>query len=592
MSLPRTRPTRATLILATAVLAVPALFLASPAAPAAAPPTALIPAEAASAATTVNSAATPATKQAVNAQILAINDLHGNLEPGDLSISAATGTSHGKGFVPAGGAAYLAAKIKAAKRANPASVVVSAGDLIGGSPMISGYYHDEPTIEAMNKVLDVGSVGNHEFDEGTAEIRRLVGGGCHPVDGCQDGTDYAGASFDVLAANVVERSTGRPIFPAYTIKDVGGAKIGFIGTVTTDTPLMVAGGGIKDVKFLDEAATITKLAPEVRAAGADAVVVLTHSGAAQITGTKGGINGCTGMAGEAIDLAKALSGKVDAVISAHTHQAYICSIKGTLLTSAASYGRLLTTVKLTVDPGAHRVTKISAQNAIVTHTITPDPQVAAVVAGYHRLIAPIANRKVGYLSRTVTKNPNATGESVLGDLVADAQLQATAPKAKGGAQLALAAWGFIRASLEKGNLGYGEIYAAQPFGHHLVTMTITGQQLDTVLEIQFCDPSGVQPEQTIPLGVSAGFTYSYDPGAPCGKRVQIEDFRLNGKKMTADGKYRVTTNSFFAAGENGFTVLTAGTSRVTGDLDRDALANYLTAHPRLALPLRNRVSLR
>jgi len=412
------------------------------------------------------------------------------------------------------------------------------------------------------------------------------------VDGCQDGTGYAGVTFDMLAANVVDRSTGQSIFPGYVIKDVGGAKIGFIGTVTADTPSLVAAAGIKDVQFLDEAATINKLAPEVRAAGADAVVVLTHNGAAQITGAKGGINSCVGMAGDVVEVTKAVAGQVDAVISAHTHQPYVCTVKGTLLTSAASYGRLVTAIQLTIDPNAHTVTKISAKNSVVTHQRTPDAAVAAVVKRYHKLIAPIANRKVGHLSKTATRNPSASGETALGDLIADAQLRATASRPKGAAQIALAAHGFIRTDLAKGNVTYGEVYAAQPFGHRLVTMSLTGRQLDQVLELQFCNSAAPSPDQRVPLGVSHGFTYRYDPQLACGHRVRIRDFRLNGKKLTPSGTVRVTVNSFFAAGESGFTVLTGGTSRVTGGLDRDALAHYLTAHPHLTLPARNRVQLR
>ena len=601
MPLPRTLPGRVTLTLTTAVLAVPVLFLTAPTAPAATQRATGADVSAVTAAVpvaqpAVAAAAAPAPPKAaaslVNAQILALNDFHGHVEPDNLSISAKTGTSHGKGYVPAGGAAYLAAKVKAAKKANPASLVVSSGDMIGASPMISGYYHDEPTIEAMNKIVDVATVGNHEFDEGTAEIRRIVAGGCHPVDGCQDGTGYAGASFDMLAANVVNRKTGVSIFPGYVIKDVGGAKIGFIGTVTTDTPSLVAKAGIKDVTFLDEAATILKLAPQVRAAGADAVVVLTHNGAQQVKGAKGDINSCTGMAGSVLDVTKAVAGKVDAVLSAHTHQPYICKVKGTLLTSAASYGRLLTTVKLTLDPNAHKVTKISASNSVVTHQLKPNAAVASLVKRYHQLIAPIANRKVGYLSKTATRNTTRSGETALGDLIADAELKATAPKTKGAAKIALSAHGFIRTDLAKGNVTYGEVYAAQPFGHRLATVSLTGRQLDKVLELQFCNSSSPSPDERVPLGVSKGFTYSYDPSLACGHRIRIRDFRLNGKKMTADGKVRVTVNSFFADGENGFTVLLSGTGRVNGGLDRDALAKYLTANPHLKIPVRNRVKLR
>jgi 5'-nucleotidase len=597
MRLPRTVSSPVTLTAVTAALAIPVLFLTAPTAPAAVPAAAPVTTSAAPAAPGTTPAATPTTAPVtaavdaaplVKAQILAINDFHGHLEPDDLSISTRTGTSHGKGYVPAGGAAYLKAKINAARKANPASVVVSAGDLIGGSPMISGYYHDESTIEAMNQILDVATVGNHEFDEGTAELRRLVAGGCHPVDGCQDETGFAGTKFDLLAANVIDKSTRQPILPAFTIKDVGGAKIGFIGTVTTDTPRLVNRNGVAEVSFKDEAATIRTLVPQVRAAGADAVVVLTHSGAAQTE--RSPVNGCRGIVGPAYQLAKALKGQVDAVVSAHTHQSYICDVKGVQLTSAASYGRLLTTVKLTIDPNAHRVTRISAANSVVSHKLKPAKDVAATVARYHRLIAPIANRTVGRLSRAADRIPSKSGETVLGDLLADAQLRATAPKGKGGAQIALVAHGLIRTDLAKGRVTYGAVYASQPFGQRLVTMTLTGRQLDAALETQFCNPAAVHEDDRVPLAVSKGFRYSYDPHGRCGHLVRIRDFRLNGKKVTAAGKYRVTIIDLLAAGESGFTVLPKGTQRVIGVLDRDAAASYLKAHPKL--PTRTRVKLR
>jgi 5'-nucleotidase len=583
----RTRPGPATLAVATAVLAVPVALLAVALAPGADSAS-----SAASGSTSPAAAPEPAPARApvtrlVKAQILAINDLHGHLEPGQMWISEKNGSTHGPGYRPAGGAAYLAAKIAAAKKANPASVVVSGGDMIGASPMISGYYHDQPTLEAMNQVVDVGTVGNHEFDEGTAELRRLVHGGCHPKDGCAPGTPYRGITFDLLAANVVDRATGQPILPAYSIKDVGGARIAFIGTVTPDTPLLVNRNGIKDVEFLDMAATVKKYVPRVRAAGADAVVVLTHSGGEPAAGN--GVNECHGNVGEAVDLTTQLHGLVDAVISAHTHQAYVCSVKGTMLTSAASYGRLMTTLKLTIDPAHHRVVSISARNSTVTHDLKPDPAVARTVSHYRRLIAPIADRTVGHLPRTANRNATRSGESVLGNIIGDAQLRATR---KAGAQLALVAYGLIRTNLEKGGITYGEVYAAQPFGQRLVTLTLTGRQIDEVLEIQFCNPGSVHPDRLTPIGVSDSFHYSYDPKATCGHLVRIGDFRLNGKKMTAGGRYRVTINELFADGQSGFDVLLKGTNRVDGPLDRDALASYLTANPDLRFPHRNRILLR
>jgi 5'-nucleotidase len=253
---------------------------------------------------------------------------------------------------------------------------------------------------------------------------------------------------------------------------------------------------------------------------------------------------------------------------------------------------MLTTLKLTIDTRTHKVTQISAANGVNTHTVKPDKDVAATVTRYRKLISPVANRTVGHLRKVANRNPSASGETVLGNIVADAQLRATKPRAKGGAQVALVAHGLIRTNLEKGRITYGEVYATQPFGQRVVTMTLTGRQLDTVLETQFCNPAAVHEDERVPLAVSKGFTYSYDAKGKCGHLVRMRDFRLNGKKMTAAGHYRVTINELLAAGESGFDVLAKGTNRVTGALDRDVLASYLTAHPKLKLPARNRVSLR
>jgi 5'-nucleotidase len=589
MRVPPARPLALTLAAGGVILGAVTAALLAPTAPtalAAAQPTAAQPTAARPAA---QPAAQPASTKTAHVQILAFNDFHGHLEAGDLSISAKTGTSHGKGYVKAGGAAYLAAKVKAAKKANPASVVVSAGDLWGASPMISGYYHDQSTVEAMNKILDVGVVGNHEFDEGTAELRRMVSGGCHPIDGCAGETSYSGTNFDLLAANVIERSTGRPMLPAYTIKDVGGAKIGFIGVVTTDTTHLVGADGIADVTFTDEAATVNALAPQVRAAGADAIVVLIHEGAAQ---SSGGINDCHGIAGPAVTFTEKVAGNVDAVLSAHTHKAYNCLVKGKRLTSAASYGRVLTTLKLTVDTTHHKVTKLSASNSVVDHKRTPVASVAKIVAHYHGLIAPIANKNVGTLKKTASRTPSRTGESKLGDLVADAQLTATKSAAHGGAQLAIVNRGVLRADLTKGSVSYGETYDSQPYGHRLVTMTLTGKQLDAALEDQFCDSFSTTNDRHVPLNVSAGFSYSYDPKKPCGQRIRMRDTKLHGTAISSAKTYRVTMNSYLAAGGDGITGMTKGTSTRVGILDRDALAGYLKAHKSLTPPSRTRVTLR
>ncbi|MBT0770955.1 5'-nucleotidase C-terminal domain-containing protein [Kineosporia sp. J2-2] len=544
-------------------------------------------ATAAPAARTAQTART-ATAKKVTAQLLVFNDFHGHMTSDGLSISAKTSTSKGPGYVTAGGAPWLAGKIAAAKKDNPASLVLSVGDQVGGSPLISGYYHDEGTIETLNRFVDVAVVGNHEFDEGTAELRRLLNGGCHPDDGCSPvSPDYAGATFDMLAANVIDRKTGKSMLPGYVIKKVGGARIGIIGTVTPDTTDLVPLDGIRDVKFVDEAPVIKKLAKQLRTEGVDAVVAMTHSGADQTA--RSPINSCKGLAGPAKDLTAQVSGSVDVVLSAHTHQPYICKVKGTLLTSAASYGRLLTKVQVTMNTSTHEVTGLKAGNVVVKHSGRRSTAVATVVDRYRRATDPIATKKVTTLQQALTRTTTRSGETYLGRVIADAQLAATKPKAKGGAQIAVINHGLARMNLEKGKVTYGDVFDAQPMGNHLVTMTLTGRQIDAMLESSFCHEAAVGNDDRVPLEVSGSFFYSFDAGKKCGHQIRIRDMRLNGKRMYADRKYRVTTIDMFADGGNGLAGFADGTKRVTGALERDALAQYLKKHPGLGLPHGTRI---
>src|SRR5689334_18326814 len=192
----------------------------------------------------------------VDLQLLALNDFHGNLQPpagssGRVTELEADGTTK---TIDAGGVEYLASSLRTARQGHDRSLTVAAGDLIGASPLLSGLFHDEPTVEAMNKIgLDVTSVGNHEFDEGKDELLRMQNGGCHPVDGCyQAGKTFPGADYPILSANVVSEKTGRPLLAPYTVKNVKGVRVGFIGVTLKGTPGIVTASGVKGLKFLDE----------------------------------------------------------------------------------------------------------------------------------------------------------------------------------------------------------------------------------------------------------------------------------------------------------------------------------------------------
>ena len=515
----------------------------------------------------------------VNVQILAVNDFHGNLEP-------PAGSSGRIGSVNAGGAEYLATHINNLRALNPNTVVVSAGDMIGASPLLSALFHDEPSIEAFNHIgLDFNAVGNHEFDEGVYELIRMQEGGCHPVDGCLDGDGFDGASFRYLAANVTWMKNDKPIFPAYKTRSFEGVHVAFIGMTLEGTPSIVTPSGISMLKFHDEADTVNALIPELKQKGIETIVVLIHEGGFPT----GGYNECPGISGPIVDIVNRLDPAVDVVISGHTHAAYNCVINNMLVTSAASFGRIVTDVDLTVDRSTGDVVSMAANNNIVTRDVSKDNFITALIAKYNTIAAPLANRVIGSITANITRTNNAAGESALGDVIADAQLAATADPAFGGAVVAFMNPGGIRADFNyaqsgsegDGNVTYGEAFTVQPFGNSLVTMTLTGTQIDTLLETQWVVNRVLQ--------VSNGFTYEWSLSAPVGNKVDIASIMINGAPIDPSGNYRVTVNSFLADGGDGFAVLVQGTNRLGGDVDLDALEKYFVANSPVAPGPQNRI---
>ena len=450
---------------------------------------------------------------------------------------------------PAGGAEYLATHIDALRKQNRNTLVVSAGDNIGASPLVSGLFHDEPTIEAFNAMgVDISSVGNHEFDEGSAELLRMQDGGCHPVDGCQDGDGFAGADFDYLAANVTDDDTGKTLFRPYEIRRVGGVKVGFIGVVLKDTPTIVTPSGVEGLTFGDEADAINKYTAVLKKKGVRAIVVLMHQGD---TVALGQVNDCLNPVGPLADLIGRSSKEVDLYLTGHTHQAYNCVIGGKRATSASSFGRVLTDANLRVDRRTGQVVSVSADNKIVTQDVAKDPAQTTILNKYTAISAPIANRRIGAATAALTTEQNAAGEEVLGDIIADSQLAATAPDGFGNAVVAFMNPGGIRTNIDAGDITYGEAFAVQPFGNSLVTLTLTGAQIDRVLEQQW-DGQGTSPKV---LQVSNGLTYTWSASGPLGSRVDPSTIKINGTTVDPAASYRVTVNSFLADGGDGFTEL-------------------------------------
>jgi len=564
----------------------------------------------------------------VTVSLISFNDFHGNLLPSGGSVMVADAKTEKATKVSAGGVAYLSTLIKNLKAKNPGNtLLVAAGDLVGASPQLSGMFHDEPTIDALNHIgLDISTVGNHEFDKGKTELLRMQQGGCFPktadntrgivgVDTCMNDGKFSGAKFHYLAANVIDQKTGDTLFPPYAVRTVGGVKIGFIGVTLKDTPAVVTPAGVAGLRFADEASTVNGLVPVLQRQGVAFIVVLMHQGAATSADT---INdkSCPGFNGDVIKIADKLDPAVEVVITGHTHEEFICKRpNGKLITQAGNYGRMATKIDLAVNPLTGRVLKKDANNHVVVNDtvlhdkhdqpiplpegyapLPKDKELDAMVQRYAALTAKRAEIVVAQLASPLDRKANSAGESSLGEVVADAYLFGTsdASYADKAAQIAFVNPGGIRTDLTRSlKVTYGQLYSVHPFNNNLVTMDLTGMQILRLLEQQWESP---QPPGGRMLSVSADFSYTWDASQPegaapgKGQRIVADSMKLNGIPLDLAKTYRVTVNSFMASGGDSFTVLEKGKRIQDGDLDLDVLTAYFKSKKTVTLPTTNRIT--
>ncbi|MFF2568269.1 bifunctional metallophosphatase/5'-nucleotidase [Streptomyces sp. NPDC058084] len=543
----------------------------------------------------------------VDVQLLSFNDLHGNLEPpagssGQVTRVKPDGTTE---KIDAGGVEYLATHLRQARQGNRYSITAAAGDMIGASPLLSGLFHDEPTINALNKLdLDVTSVGNHEFDEGAVELARMQNGGCHPTAGCYvEGKEFRGADFPYLAANVTKEKTGKPLLDPYFIWEKDGVRIGFIGVTLEGTPNVVTAEGVKGLKFGDEVETINKYTKILERKGVKSIVALVHEGgmpasqAVNYNCDGDGDGDGEGVSGAIVDIAKNVSPQVDALVTGHTHQAYVCSIpdpagKPRLVTSASSFGKLYTDTTLTYDRRTKDIvrTAVASANHVVTRDVPKAEDISKLIEDWKTLAAPIANRPQGYIAADINGRGSTAYEKPLGDVIADAQLAGLSPADKGGAQLALMNPGGIRADLVYKQAGaegdgvvtYGEAFTVQPFTNMMNVVDLSGANLITALKQQV---SGSNLNSVKILQVSKGLTYTLDMTKTGADRVVDGTIMLNGQPIDPAKTYRVAMNEFLAGGGDGFAALATGTNKLVGASDLDVFNAYLAANSSASAPL-------
>lgn len=515
--------------------------------------------------------------------VVALNDFHGHLEGGKFNykINGQQTTVH------AGGIDVIGAALQAWRKEDKELMFVGAGDLIGGSPAMSSMWADEASLTALSMLgMNASSAGNHEFDQGRAELLRQQHGGCesHRADkACKFDPNYRGASFTYLAANVIDTATGKTLLPAYKIEEAKGVKVGYIGAVLKDTPSVVLASGIKGLAFLDEADAINKALVEVRAKGATVFVVLIHEGGH----TDEAFNepDCKNLKGPIVGIAKRLDPELKLIISGHTHTGFQCKVDGRTITQAEMGGHVLSRIKLMVDPASRTLRDISVRNVVLKPGEHPaDPRMAAYLKQVKdRSEAALARPVARVGAKVVTRKLNDAGEAPLGNLIADAVLEATRTE---GVQIAFMNSGGMRKDLEVGDnlvATYGQAQVVLPFSNTIVVMDMTGAQLRALLEQQWIRKHA--DSNAAMLHPSRGFTYRWDGAKPRGQRVVPGSVKLDGVAIDDARTYRVAANNFLAEGGDGFGAFAeAANKRDTQVLDLDAFVRYLAANDRAGKP--------
>lgn len=495
----------------------------------------------------------------VEIDLVSINDFHGRLEAAP----------------PVAGAAVLGGMVDSYEAANPNTLFVGVGDLIGASTFTSFIQDDQPTIDALNEIgLDVSALGNHEFDKGRADL---------------DDRILDEADWPYLAANVYEKGTTTPAYQEYSLHELEGVTVGFVGAVTEDLPTLVSPDGLATLDVGEVVPAVNRVADQLSDGNtangeADVVIALVHEGAAS-----------TDIADATDDsnfgrIVTGLNANIDAIYSGHTHLAYDhdIAIPGTDRTrpvvSSGQYGEKYAHTSLSVDPETKQLLSLEVEVLPLTG-FAPDPEVAQIVADAVAKANELGAVSLGQITGDFNRakqsaasfSENRGGESTIGNLIADVQLEATADL---GTEVALMNPGGIRADLKyassgpgdpDGNVTYREAATVQPFANTLVTVTLTGAELEAVLEQQWQPTGAARP--FLKLGVSRGFEYTYDPDAAAGERITA--MWLNDELVTDEQSIKVVTNSFLASGGDNFGAFSEGEGLAdSGRIDLEAFVDY------------------
>ncbi|MDP1418917.1 bifunctional metallophosphatase/5'-nucleotidase [Peribacillus simplex] len=476
----------------------------------------------------------------IQVHLLGVNDFHGQLN----KYQMVSGTM-------AGGAEYLSAHLKKYKQENPNTLLVHAGDMVGGSPPISSQFQDEPTIEFLNLLhFDVGTPGNHELDEGVNEMKRLIYGGFNKKTGY-----FQGANTSYSSANIIDRKSGTSVLPPYVIKQIDGINIGFIGVVTEETNLYVAPENRKEVEITDEVSAINRTVKILKEKGIKVIVVLAHDSAKS---DKAGANS----SGALVEMAPKIDDEVDVIFAGHSHGYANTVAAGKLIVQAYSNGKAFSQVKLEIDPYTKNIVKKQAKIIVTAHHhIKPDKETVALLDKYRKRLGSHFNQVIGEMPEEIRRNQDANGESPLAKMIAESEREAL------GVDIAFVHQGEMRKSLKKGEITVEDLYTGLPMGHSVSKLILTGDQIKLALEQQWAKDYENRLQ-------TVGLTYNWDPKAPIGSRVvALKD--MKGQEIQASNEYEVAVSNYLASGGDNFTAFEQGRLVESGPQVVTALIRYI-----------------
>ena len=523
----------------------------------------------------------PHANATVHVKILAVNDFHGHMATGQTLNNR-----------PVGGAPVLASHLKAAMASGNAdgTIIALPGDVVGSSPPVSGLLLDEPSMLFFNSFANeyctvgsehpndscnmVATLGNQEFNNGIAELQRKINGGNGATNITHIVDPYPGAKFDYVCANVVWTANNTPILPPYTVRNVSGVPVAFIGAVTNTTPNLTNAANVEGVSFLDEADSINRYVPEIQEKGIHAIVVLLHDGGNQTpydgpTQENGTVN-----SGAVTGIISRLDPDVDVVLSAHTHEftnAYLPNAGGNpvLVTQAYMYSRGYADVDLIINRTSDEIVEKSAQivpaYADQPPGTSPDPAATALLATAQNAVAPVENQMIGMAAKNITRGETPAGESAMGDLVTDGERAAM--KTDVGFETS----GDLQADLSEGTITWNDLYAVQPAAGTVMSMTLSGVQIRQALEQQWQEPL---PKNNLMV---SGLVYTYDTAQPRGSKVT--SVTIHGVPLNPGTNYTVSTVGYLAMGGDGYTTFMDGQNMTYGPSDVDALISYVGSLP-------------